>query len=71
MNLALLDHNRRMMCREIAQHVLAGINSELTFVCQSSHKKEINIFLFIFSYHMVTYDQIKLLDNPEILFLVH
>ena len=51
MNLALLDHNRRMMCREIAQHVLAGINSELTFVCQSSHKKEVIIFPFVISDH--------------------
>ena len=71
MNLALLDHNCWIMRRKIAQPVLAGNNSELTFVCQSSHKKEVIIFLFMFSYHMVTYDQIKLLDNPEILFLVH
>ena len=71
MNLALLDNNCWIMRREIEQPVLAGNNSELTFVCQSSHKKEVIIFLFMFSYHMVTYDQIKLLDNPEILFLVH
>ena len=60
MNLALLDNNCWIMRREIAQPVLAGNNSELTFVCQSSRKKEVIIFPFVISDHMVTYDKIIL-----------
>ena len=70
MNLALLNDDHWIMCREIAQPILAENNFELTFVCQSLHKKEVIIFSFMFSYHMVAYDKIKLLDNSEILFEV-